>query len=569
MMKRYLIFLLLASYTLCISATVKPRNGRGSTDGSCTESSESDSRQKSPMKIGSQSTAPLKAFGSPKVPVILVQFSDKKFISGLGTSIDSSGNEIANECLTREDSITVNTFFSRFCNGTGESGSYYKDGGSYGAIREYFRDQSLGQFTPEFVVIGPVTLSNSYSYYGKNSSTSRDVNVSKFYKEAIEAAQAQYSSWSMFDNDNNNVVDMAFFIYAGEGENGGGGANTIWPHERQSGGTINSVKFGCYACCNETYKDKTDGIGVFVHELSHALGLPDFYDKNYIAVGMDYYDIMDSGCYCQDGKVPCNYTAYERDFMGWQSLITLDPSEPQIITLQPSSNGGLGYKIQNPSNPNEYLVIENRQALGWDEYLGRGTERTKMHGLLVTHVVYDSQAWSSNNVNVNASLQRIHVVPASNQIRSYMWVSDMDDYNDFMFANISTLFPGSNNVTSLLNGHEIIYSYNETEKSTVVDPSTGEETTVKTKTPHIYNYSLGNFDQPLSDITENADGSITLNYMELQTAIDKIFGNESTSPIYNLSGLHVGDTEMQNGYPASMPEVPGVYIINGKKYIVK
>ncbi len=573
-MKRYFIFIFLAGYALIMSATVKPRNGRGTAQSEQTTPEEESGQGNGARKIGSQQTAPLKAQGSPKVPVILVQFSDLKFTSGLGTTIDSEGNEVHNQCVTTDDEKTVNDFFTLFCNGTGNEGSYYTEGGSYGAIREYFRDQSDGQFTPEFVVIGPVTLKNGYAYYGKNSSTSKDTNVSAFYKEAITNAQEIFDDWSQFDNDGNKSVDMAFFIFAGEGENGGGGANTIWPHERQSGGTLNNVTFGCYACCNETYKGETDGIGVFVHELSHAMGLPDFYDTKYIAYGLDYYDIMDSGCYCDNAYTPCNYSAYQRDFMGWQSLVTLDPSESQGLTLYPISKGGLGYKIVNPENSNEYLILENRQASGWDQYLGRGTERTKMHGLLVTRVNYNASSWKNNAVNTNASSQRITIVPADHTLRSYMWVNDYDDYNDFMISAIGDMFPGSGDVSSLSGTHEVIYKYNELiiEEKEGVDPETGETIMVKEsyKEEHSYDWSTSDFGQPITNIAEHEDGTITLDFNADITAISNLFENRKEGlSIYNMMGVVVGKTDLEYGRPTSLPKVPGIYVVNGRKFVVR
>ena len=558
-MKRYLLFLLLASFTLQMSATVKPREGRGTPEGCVSESFDNYFQGRGPWKIGSQASAPLKSKGSPKVPVILVQFSDKKFISGLGTTTGENGEEVANECLTESDITTVNNYFNLFCNGSGDPDSYYKDAGSYGAIREYFRDQSYNKFTPEFVIIGPVTLTNSYSYYGKNSGTSKDVNISKFYSEAIKAAQSVYSDWNQFDNDGNNVIDMAFFIYAGEGENGGGGANTIWPKEQASGGTINEVKYGCYACCNETYKGKTDGIGVFVHELSHALGLPDFYDTNYVAYGLDYFDIMDSGCYCNDARVPCNYSAYERDFMGWLPLIELDPSEILSVTITPISNRGMGYKLVNPNNPNEYLIIENRQSEYWDSYIGKGTDRTKMHGLMITRVNYNSSSWTNNKVNTNPNVPRITIVPADHTLRSYMWVNDMDDYNDFYISTTGDLFPGRQNVTSMVNGHEVIYQYYEEIINKETDPETGEEVEVKTKELHSYDWSIAGWGYNIMNITELENGYITFDYYDTATSIEGVKESEpQKSPVYNLNGVMVG---------YSIPDVPGIYIVNGKKVI--
>ena len=534
---------LLMSVCVTASATVKPRKRVASSQGETVVETETQVSGKK-KAIGERATAPLTSMGSPKIPVILTQFSDVRFTSGL-TYEDEDGGTATRQCVTDEDIAIVNAFYGKFCNGEGTGNGYYKGGGSYGAIKEYFRDQSDGKFTPEFVVIGPVTLDNECAYYGKNSGASKDINISKFYKEAIEKAQAVYSDWDVFDNDGNGTVDMAFFIYAGEGENGYGDENTIWPKEQATGGTINDVKFGCYACCNETFNGKTDGIGVFVHELSHALGLPDFYDTRYVAYGMDYWDIMDSGCYCNDAYTPCNYTAYERDFMGWSKLVTLNPNEPQTLTLKPLSDNGIGYKIVNPENENEFYVIENRQALTWDLYVGNGTERTKMHGLMVTHVDYLKSSWTSNSVNTNKDHQRMTIIPADGELYSYMYVDSSETYNTYMMSTIGDLFPGAQNVTELSGENAYVYT------------STGD-------TPHQMN-------QAITDITENEDKTITLRYTGLPTSIaSSLFANRQENvPVYNISGVLVGTTNIEYGKPTNLPATSGVYIVGGKKYVVR
>ena len=93
------------------------------------------------------------------------------------------------------------------------------------------------------------------------------------------------------------------------------------------------------------------GIGTFCHEFSHCLGLPDFYDtsgRSYANFGMDYWDLMDYGCYNLDGYVPIGYNAYERDFMGWRKLQTL--TERGHYSLKALTAGGTGYKVVNNAN---------------------------------------------------------------------------------------------------------------------------------------------------------------------------------------------------------------------------
>ena len=544
-MNRILTLIFLCIYHTTLFATVKPRDGHYDPlvfAGQETEEA-SNPRMKGPMKIGAQKNAPLKALGSPKVPVILAQFTDKKFTSGL---TDSNGNP--RECELDEDELIVNEYFHKFCNGLGD-GNYYTGAGSYGAITEYFRDQSNGLFTPEFVIIGPVTLDNSYEYYGRDGK-SKDTNINTFYSDAIKKAQQVYSNWSVFDNNNDNVVDMAFFVYAGEGQNGSDDANTIWPKESSTGGTINGTKYGCYACCNELYKGKTDGIGVFCHELSHAMGLPDFYDTNYVAYGMDYWDIMDSGCYCNSGYCPCNYTAYEREFMGWTTLTTLNPYTPQKLTLYPTSSFYLhdyeaawtAYKMVNEQNRNEYYILENRQPTGWDLYVGRGDKINKMKGMLIVHVDYVSARWNTNTVNTNPSHQYMTIMPADGKLDSYMDVETIDDYKNFMYSSYGDLYPGYKKVTSFEGPDQYVYT------------TTGDF-------PEEMN-------QPLYNIKQCEDGTVTLHYMQKFKENQTLSINELADMTYGDSTLTLPEKTIEGLAITWSSDNTDVAVINGNELTV-
>lgn len=354
-------------------------------------------------KVGSLEQALLPSTGSPRVALLLVQFQDKKF-------------------SVADDSVSVHKYYEGYCNGSPES-SPYTGHGSSGAVKEYFSDQSKGQFKPIFDVIGPITLDNVYSYYGKDKERSKDDNYDVFVKESLEKACQIKQDWSEMDNNDDGYVDMVFILFAGMGQNytnSYGDANTIWPKEKPSQYIMDNVKFaGCSSTCElrptaasggVITATKPDGIGVFCHELSHALGLPDFYDTNYKAFGMDYWSLMDYGQYALNGNTPVPYTAYEREFMLWQKIEEL--KEPCTLRIPCFANGGHGYKIVNEANPNEYYVLENRQAYGWDKLC-----QTSGHGLMVTHVDYDRNSWLGNRVNTNASHQRMTIIPANNMLK--------------------------------------------------------------------------------------------------------------------------------------------------------
>ena len=415
-------------------------------------------------RVGKQSTAPFSAIGSPKIPVILVQFNDLKFTLGDKYQPQSEEGVTAAEVLEN---------YQKFCNGTGIKGKPYRvSGGVYGSVSDYFIAQSDSLFQPEFTVIGPVTLSESYAYYGKGQKT--DVNIHKFYSEACKLAVSQFDvEWSDFDNDQNNAIDMVYFIYAGRGENEeGADPNYIWPHEGTSSLTVTTesgnITFASYGCSAElvglvdskkNLVTQQDGIGTMCHEISHGLGLPDFYDTSGNKKAcMDCWDLMDSGAYQMLGNQPCEYSAYERDFMGWRALKEIDAEESITLDLEPMSAGGFGYKITNPDDPsgNDYFIIENRQNIEFDMALGCPsiyyyTKYGPCHGLLVTHVQYDESAWSANRVNnlySSTSKKRMTIVPADGELLSNLLTGFTDEYCTSLRGD---LFPGNQEVETMLN----------------------------------------------------------------------------------------------------------------------
>ena len=458
-MKRVLFIILCV---ICVwtvaSATVPPRTRKagGATPARTYHAPWNESQR----RAGSQMDAPLRSIGVQKVPVVLVEFADLKF-------------------SVAEDGEGTNRFFDKFCNGTLD-GNLYKGAGSYGSVRDYFVQQSDSLFLPEFVVVGPVTLPSGYAYYGKDNGKVHDVNINVFVSQAILKAQEQFQDWTQFDNDRDGVVDMVYFIYAGEGENGCDDENTIWPHGVVEERTIAGVRFGAYSCCNELYDGIVDGVGVMCHELGHALGLPDFYDTEGLEYGLDYWDLMDSGCYCGGAYHPCGFSSYEKEFMGWQKLVELKRDEEVFLTLTPISTGGTGYKIKNPENEYEYYILENRQNIGWDELIGRGTATQKRHGLLVSHVDYAISRWSLNIVNTIPEHQYYTIIPADGDVYSFSLVETDDDFQAWALSADGDLFPGSKGVTCLFADRQPVYT------------------------------SSGSIQQPITSICEHDDGTVTL-----------------------------------------------------------
>lgn len=333
------------------------------------------------------------------------------------------------------------SFYNQF-NQTG-----YNVNGHIGSVHDYFYDQSYGKFNLTFDVYGPVTMNKGYNYYGANDRNGEDLHVGELARDACIMANSAYNiDWSKYDWDGDGTVDQVYLIYAGYGEAAGAPSNTIWPHEwelESADGkgpvTFNGIRVNTYAMSNElngTSGSTIDGIGTACHEFSHCLGLPDFYDTSGgTAFGMDSWDLMDYGCYggpTGEGTIPTGFTAYERWYAGWLTPVEL--STPYSVTNMPAlQDEPVAYILYNDAHPDEFFMLENRQARGWFSYVNYFSG---IHGILALHGNYVEDDWYENAVNNNSSAQGMTIIPAC---RSY----------NHSYA--SHVFPGTKGVTALTN----------------------------------------------------------------------------------------------------------------------
>ena len=353
--------------------------------------------------------------GTPKSLVILVNFSDLSFVT-------------ANPKIA----------FTNLLNETG-----YATNGGTGSAKDYFNDNSMGVFNPQFDVVGPFTLPNPMIFYGKNDGSGQDTYPQEMVVDACTLASAGGVDFSQYDTDKNGTVDNVFIYYAGynEAETNKMMPNTIWPHRWSLANRLtkfNGVTVFDYACTSELRSASGSnmcGIGTFCHEFGHVLGLPDYY----VTSGTDhqtlsYWNIMDSGPYLNSGRTPPAYSAFDRFFLDWLipteikdggdfSLEKITTSNKAYIFTQ---NGNHNLSGSNP-NPVEYFTLENRQKMGWDSFLPG-------HGLLLSHIYYNASSWSSNSPNNNALAMGFDIVEADGL------ASD---------ANLSgDPFPGAANISS-------------------------------------------------------------------------------------------------------------------------
>jgi M6 family metalloprotease-like protein len=360
-----------------------------------------------------QTTYPLT--GTPKSLVILVNFTDKSFTTP-----------------------SPQTAFTNLLNETG-----YSANGGTGSARDYFRDNSMGVFNPQFDVVGPFTLPHNMIFYGRNDISGNDTLPQQMVIDACKLASNNGVDFTIYDTDNDGIVDNIFIYYAGYNAAEGGSASSIWPHRWSL--PNHSTKFNNkiiydYACTSELRGNSGAnmcGIGTFCHEFGHVLGLDDMYVTD--ASIPDHYtlsswDIMDYGPYLNNGRTPPCYSSYERFFLKWLVPTELKTKQDATLDTLATSNKALlispyGNHNLNGANPNpvEFFMLENRQKKGWDTYLPG-------HGLLITHVYYNAATWASNEPNNIATAMGVDIVEADGVASEASMAGDP--------------FPGTSNVLS-------------------------------------------------------------------------------------------------------------------------
>lgn len=483
--------------------------------------------------------------GSPKAVVILAQYSDLPFtLSDPRASFDQYLN------LTDAHPTEL---------GNGESYNY-------ASAKQYFIDQSDSAFIPQFDIYGPVTLPNTMAYYGGTNDTGSDERYTQLVADACEAA-IDSVDFSQYDSNNDGAIDLVYVIYSGYGQSMGGANETIWPKSFYYGSssTYDGMKIGRCGVTNEligyegalgwTYNDDhTDstavkcinGIGLFCHEFSHCLGLPDFYPTSGPAQGQDNqgmedWSLMDNGEYVSYGWCPPSYTAWEREALGWYSIDKL--SEKGQYTLTNVDNGGKAYKIVNPNDTTDYFVLQCFEDKGWNQRIARSGSSSagtlynpETRGLLLYHVDYDATAFSltSNTVNNVQGHPRMTVVPADGNLDTSYKLNDntitrreyAESLNGDIFKNDSTFMQSSGlpNAAWWTNADDQpIYNINYTDSKLYIDYLDKIATT-------------------------------GINELPVKTVAD---GN-----VYSLGGNYLGKW-------GSVALPKGVYIVNGKKLIVK
>ena len=482
----------------------------------------------SPAKAMGTGNSGVKYFphsGSPKALVILVEFSDTPFQSG------EKAKNVFEHFLKGKAEDNLPDGYEAY------TGSYKNENlRNKGSVSDYFYDMSKGTYTPQFDVVGPYKLNHSSLYYGEGKKDNTQALVS----DACKAADKDVD-FSQYDADGDGMVDLVYIIYAGYPASMSGYPNDIWPKSGTGGfGTYDGKKvsrFGVHAELNfgRELNQKNgyllSGIGLFCHEFSHTLGLPDLYptvDASKVDnQNPEMWDLMDGGEYTfNGGYCPTPYSPWEMDAMGWTSPVELG-DEAKQVKLNSYHKERTAYKINGEND--EYLLIQNIQKDGW----WTGVASVYKTGMLVWRIDYGTKDVNLfDNPNNTIGKPKVMIVPADGYVISDYNHGDGKQWTDAEYkASLQAdPFPGAKKVTKLLRV--------ELNNSTLKKP--------------FYNI-------------KESDGVITFDYLkEYATGIDSPViqqNQEKDTRIFTLDGRYLGTDVSQL--------TKGVYIIGKKKVIIK
>lgn len=269
-------------------------------------------------------------------------------------------------------------------------------GTSSNTVRGYYREVSYNQLDIVAVTLpstlGWQTAPQTYAYYAGNSVPGDDrgycldaayPNNCRRMAEDLANQVNALVDFSQYDNDGDGWVDTLMIVHAGSGAEWTGDEGDMWSH---SWWTVNPPnldgKFvGNYIVMPEFWNTSGDIThGVYVHELGHAFGLPDFYDVDYTSKGVGNWSLMSGGSWNGSmGGTPAHLDAWSRLYLEFNTATDVSVTGG-IITLPNVEQNQVGsiYRFNSPS-ADEYWLIENRQKLLSDTALPGA-------GLLIWHV---------------------------------------------------------------------------------------------------------------------------------------------------------------------------------------
>ena len=271
-----------------------------------------------------------------------------------------------------------------------------------GSVKYFYNQASYGYLTLNSTVLAWVTLPQSELYYadtthyglpfanGGTPAATFPRNAAGMVRDALAIVDGMVN-FADFDTDLDGFVDAIDFIHSGwGGEVNGNGFNSLWSHKGNLTGANSGAGAWVSADKNsanvnvkvDTYhteparwgnigSSELVHLGVIAHETGHFFGLPDLYDHNSGSSGLGNWCTMaNSWGWDQTQLYPPLFSAWCKLKLGWVTPQYVTAPGTYVLGQSATTQGILQTSVG--MQPNEYLLIENREPTGFDQQIPRG-----------------------------------------------------------------------------------------------------------------------------------------------------------------------------------------------------
>ncbi|MEC8978728.1 MAG: immune inhibitor A domain-containing protein [Candidatus Thermoplasmatota archaeon] len=276
---------------------------------------------------------------------------------------------------------------------------------------DYIAEMSGGLASLNVTIVNTTYSAESPpSAWGTDTDGSRDVasDGSRPSDLAEEAVINSLNGMDLapYDLNSDGILDRLLFIHTGRAQEVSGRSSDIWSHFQRF---TEPITIDEHEIHHYTMASFQSGLGTILHEMLHQMGALDLYDVHELSSNSDWngvgdWDIMASGNWNGNGRIPALPMAATLDLIGVNRTIALNPTMGIMnINLTAMSAGGRAVTLQ--ISPNESVYVENRADYGFDRDLPGS-------GLLVSIRDDYGKDLNRNEVNTDPDTAYLRLVEA-------------------------------------------------------------------------------------------------------------------------------------------------------------
>ncbi len=285
----------------------------------------------------------------------------------------------------------------------------------YESARNFYRRSSYGQLEITGDVLG------WYRFSQNRAALPGDTGV--MVQEALSHYDAQGYDFSPYDNDGDGQIDLIIVAWTGPDT---GWGSFWWAYAASFGDqsfTVDGLRLGRF-----NWLPETSATNVFIHELGHALGLPDYYDYDDSVGprgGVGGLDMMHANKY--------DHNAFSKFLLGWitPTVVTSKATGLTVMAMSDATtrDAARAFLLTNTAQQTtpfgEYFMVERRRP-------AKNDLEMREDGFLIWHVDARLNAAETgflfNNSDTSHKLLRLVEADGREDIEAGLLASGNDYY---------------------------------------------------------------------------------------------------------------------------------------------